>query len=495
MEFRNIISAAVSAAAPAAEYLIPANFVLAVCIAAVFAVHFLARKYPVSVSFHCWGIVVFGLLYFTVRPLQLPVGRLWALFTDGPFSALQNGGREAPGNSAKMQTGREGTEDAGPLSEHLLFPGNSGASDPDGVFRNPALFPDLTDPVRNVSGEGISEAVHLPVMTVLQDLVQDTRFTVVFCAVWFTGLLIFMLRRFCQHLEIRRRTQFAVRLRDNIFELDGCATPFVYGCFRVKIYVPCGLNEEELSLITAHETCHIRKKDHLLLPAAGLIADIFWINPLARIACRKFRLDVGMRCDECTTRDFSGEKKRAYSLLLLNMALSERASGAVRFSSEGSVLKRRIRNIMEKKKRKIALPVCVTAVCILILAVSISYAAANGNVLSGGEENDAGGQNGGQSSIAAIDQDAADQAWEQLGLQNSGIDMVILDESGRILAEKGDVHRKIAPGSAARPAIAAVLADGRVNPDSVVRGNSIGCRNAQGTEDVYSNWRQEPEER
>ena len=150
---------------------------------------------------------------------------------------------------------------------------------------------------------------------------------------------------------------------------------------------------------------------------------------------------------------------------------------------------------MEKKKRKIALPVCVTAVCILILAVSISYAAANGNVLSGGEENDAGGQNGGQSSIAAIDQDAADQAWEQLGLQNSGIDMVILDESGRILAEKGDVHRKIAPGSAARPAIAAVLADGRVNPDSVVRGNSIGCRNAQGTEDVYSNWRQEPEER
>ena len=98
---------------------------------------------------------------------------------------------------------------------------------------------------------------------------------------------------------------------------------------------------------------------------------------------------------------------------------------------------------MEKKKRKIALPVCVTAVCILILAVSISYAAANGNVLSGGEENDAGGQNGGQSSIAAIDQDAADQAWEQLGLQNSGIDMVILDESGRILAEKGDVHRKL----------------------------------------------------
>ena len=76
MEFRNIISAAVSAAAPAAEYLIPANFVLAVCIAAVFAVHFLARKYPVSVSFHCWGIVVFGLLYFTVLPLQLPVGRL-----------------------------------------------------------------------------------------------------------------------------------------------------------------------------------------------------------------------------------------------------------------------------------------------------------------------------------------------------------------------------------------------------------------------------------
>ena len=33
---------------------------------------------------------------------------------------------------------------------------------------------DAQDPVRNVSGEGISEAVHLPVMTVLQDLVQDT---------------------------------------------------------------------------------------------------------------------------------------------------------------------------------------------------------------------------------------------------------------------------------------------------------------------------------
>ena len=464
VEFQNIVSTAVFAAESVSEYLMQANLVLTFCIVIVLAIRFPIRKYPGNVVCRSWGIVIFGLLYFTVRPLQFPVSRLRAFFTE---YLCREDGREAFGNSAGPQMMGEDLENTDGLSGDSLFPGSPEMTDMDGFSRNAAFFQDLT----NAAG----------------DNTQDVRFTIIFSAVWFAGILILIFRHLYLHLGMRRRTRFAVKFRDNIFELDGYTAPFVYGIFRAKIYVPYGLKEEELAFIVNHEQCHIRRKDHLLLPAARLMAVVFWINPLAWIAYRKFRLDIEMRCDECATERLDIAGKRAYALLLLDMALSGKAMDAVGFSSKGSVLKRRIENIMERKKRKLALPVCIIALCVLLVAVSISFASESGSASESSEEKG--------SSVNAekvIEQADVDQQLARLGLQDQKINLVILDESGQILAQQGDINKDIIPGSAARPVIAAdILSNGDITFDSVVQGNSIVCRDSQGMESVYPNWRKE----
>ncbi len=75
------------------------------------------------------------------------------------------------------------------------------------------------------------------------------------------------------------------------------------------------------------------------------------------------------------------------------------------------------------------------------------------------------------------------------------MNIVILDESGSILAQKGNIDEEVIPGVAAVPVIAAdIIADGKVKWDSMVKGNSILCFNEKGEQETYQNWRDEAEE-
>ena len=71
-----------------------------------------------------------------------------------------------------------------------------------------------------------------------------------------------------------------------------------------------------------------------------------------------------------------------YALLLVQMAFAGKMTNVVSFSSGASVLKNRIKNILESKKGNIALPVCLLILCLLIVAAGTSYAAGNSDLTS-----------------------------------------------------------------------------------------------------------------
>ena len=336
-------------AASISEYLIQANIVLTICILIVLAFRFIMRKYSKAFSCYSWGIVAFGLLYFTIRPLHSPVNAIYTFFADRQWRDFGQAGT--------------GDQEAGSMS----FIENSG-SDDYGYLENPGIFYESGQFLRNLSRTA--------------DERSGVSFLEIFFIVWFAGTLLLLIRYFYQYFKVTRRTRFAVRLQDNIFELDGCKTPFVHGIFRTRIYIPYGLSEAERSFIVTHEQCHIRHRDHLILLTAKLLVILFWMNPAGWIAYRKIRLDIEMRCDEYATEKLNAAEKREYSLLLLNMALSEKSARTVGFSSQGAVLKRRIKNIVQVQKRKVILPVCIMTACVLFLSVSIGEAAVQGNILS-----------------------------------------------------------------------------------------------------------------
>ena len=132
---------------------------------------------------------------------------------------------------------------------------------------------------------------------------RDVHFTRILFGVWLAGILIFLIHFLYSYIRVKRTTRFAIKLRENIFELDGYITPFVFGVFHAKIYIPYGLEEEEIALIAAHERCHIRYRHHIVLLLAKLIWILFWMNPFVWMAYQKLSLDMELFCDEHATKN------------------------------------------------------------------------------------------------------------------------------------------------------------------------------------------------
>lgn len=441
MEFFNTASVVL-------KYFMQANIIVTFCIILVFAVRFLVRKYSRLFSCCAWGIVGFGLVYFIVSPLQFPFRAICSFLSEKSglsYTPIFDDAIEPPAASG-------GTAAGNVVSEPPALPRGEGMTGGDLSGEFTVLSPDF--PQMQISG--------------ITEWTQDIRFAQIFSFVWLAGILIFLIHFFYSYIRIKRQTRFAIRLRENIFEMDGCISPFVYGLFPVRIYLPYGLNEAERSLIIAHERCHIKYGHPVILLLAEWIRILFWINPLVWIACRKLRFDLEMFCDEYTTKKFSMPEKKMYALLLVQMAFAGKMTNVVSFSSGASVLKNRIKNILESKKGNIALPVCLLILCLLIVAAGTSYAAGNSDLTS--DQSNSGNGNGKTENAVASPKDV-DQKRTELGLQDSEIDPAIPDESGKISAEQGNLHEEAFTGAGSLTA-ADTIKDGTGTQESAEKENS-----------------------
>ena len=112
--------------------------------------------------------------------------------------------------------------------------------------------------------------------------------------IWLLGLALLMLYALLSTWLLRRRLRDAVLLRDRLYQSRRVSTPFVFGIFRPRIYLPFYMPEAALDYAAAHEEAHIRRRDHWWKPLGFLLLAFHWFNPLAWLAysflCRDIEL-------------------------------------------------------------------------------------------------------------------------------------------------------------------------------------------------------------
>lgn len=168
--------------------------------------------------------------------------------------------------------------------------------------------------------------------------------------IWVLGVAVFLAYAVLTWLRLRTRLSGAENVEGNTFRAPNLATPFVFGIFRTRIYLPEGLTEKETAYILSHERMHIRRHDPLVKSIAFLALCIHWFNPFVWASFILLAKDMEMACDEAVLREMGPGIKKEYSSSLLSLATKHLIfNGTPLAFGEGEV-KGRVKNILNYKK-------------------------------------------------------------------------------------------------------------------------------------------------
>ena len=168
---------------------------------------------------------------------------------------------------------------------------------------------------------------------------------------WITGVILFIAYFIYSYLRLKRNLKNSYKLKNNIYLTDKYNSPFVFGVFNPKIYIPFDVKDEDIDNIILHERMHIKRKDNIFKILAFVLLSIYWFNPLMYIAYKFFSKDLEMACDEMVIKGMTLDEKEKYALSLLNCANKNKLSMTVSSFAENSI-RERIERIMKNIKMK-----------------------------------------------------------------------------------------------------------------------------------------------
>ena len=196
--------------------------------------------------------------------------------------------------------------------------------------------------------------------------------------IWLAGVLLLFSYMLISYYMTGKRVATAVLLSDNVYECDHIAGPFVFGLIKPAIYLPFGLEGENLSYILMHERYHIRRRDPWVKCIAFLLASIYWFNPLVWVAFYLAMSDMEMSVDEAVLLEMGNEVKQEYCMSLLAFASGNKSFlgrlgqggsrmmvGPLAFGESGA--SKRIKNVLRFKKPGM-LMICIGAIIIVLIA-------------------------------------------------------------------------------------------------------------------------------
>lgn len=197
--------------------------------------------------------------------------------------------------------------------------------------------------------------------------VQKFRLDVTFIlpVIWLAGVFILTCYGIFSALKLRWSIRCCMRLRDNIYVADYIATPFVFGLFHPRIYLPSSLRQEEWEYIILHEQRHIARKDYLIKILSFFALCLHWVHPLVWLAFVLSVKDMEMSCDEAVMGKMNRDIREEYANSLLQLAVGKsRIFGLPLAFTEGDV-KSRIKHIMNYKKQTASASILAAVVCVI----------------------------------------------------------------------------------------------------------------------------------
>lgn len=189
--------------------------------------------------------------------------------------------------------------------------------------------------------------------------------------VWAIGVAALLLYTAVSYWRLQRKVSEAVILRDNIYQSENVASPFVLGIMKPKIYLPYHMDGQDLSHVVAHEQAHIRRRDHWWKPLGFLLLTIHWFNPLMWLAYVLLCRDIELACDEKVIKELDNELRADYAQALVVCSVNRRMIAACPLAFGEVGVKERVKSVMNYKKPAfwviiLAVITCaVVAVCFL----------------------------------------------------------------------------------------------------------------------------------
>ncbi len=193
--------------------------------------------------------------------------------------------------------------------------------------------------------------------------------TFIAAVLWLVGIAAMLIYTLVSYLLIRKKTNEAILLKENIYIGDRIATPFIIGVIKPKIYLPSGMNEADTAYVIAHEKAHIKRRDHLWKPLGFLLLTVYWFNPVLWLAYVLLCRDIELACDEKVISNMGTENKKPYAEALINCSVPRRLITACPVAFGETGVKGRIKSVLSYKK---------PALWLIIIAVLLSIAAAVG---------------------------------------------------------------------------------------------------------------------
>ena len=207
----------------------------------------------------------------------------------------------------------------------------------------------------------------------------------VFAIVWLAGVAVLLAYTAVSYWRLRRKVDTAVRFRDNIFQSENAASPFVLGVVRPKIYLPFGMDGRDMENVVAHELAHIRRRDHWWKPLGFLLLTVHWFNPLMWLAYVLLCRDIELACDEKVIRELGNEQRADYTQALLACSVSRRAIAACPLAFGEVGVKERVKSVMTYKKPTFGAVVLAVIACAVVAMCFLTDP--NGNISAEEAEN------------------------------------------------------------------------------------------------------------
>lgn len=167
---------------------------------------------------------------------------------------------------------------------------------------------------------------------------------------WLAGTAAMLLYALASCAALRRRTAASIRLEDGLRLCDNIASPFIFGIFFPRIYLPSGLQNPQLAYVIAHEKAHLKRHDHWWKPFGFLLLSIYWFNPLCWAAYLLLCRDIELACDEHVVKSMEPAEKKNYAETLLSLGTSRRMISACPLAFGEVGIKERVRSVLNYRK-------------------------------------------------------------------------------------------------------------------------------------------------
>ena len=185
---------------------------------------------------------------------------------------------------------------------------------------------------------------------------------------WLFGMVAMAAWAAVSCLRVRRQVRESVP-DGGIWLCDRIDSPFIFGLFRPRIYLPSDLPEDVRAHVIAHEKAHLSRWDHLWKPLGFVLLTVNWFNPALWLAYVLLCRDMELACDERVIQNFAAEEKKAYSAALLRCSVNSRRITACPLAFGEVGVKQRVKSVLSYKK---------PAFWIILLAVVLTIVLAAG---------------------------------------------------------------------------------------------------------------------